>query len=922
MPFLEKEKFTVKTSQQIRQEFIDFFLQHDHRFVPSSSVVPLDDPTLLFTNAGMNQFKDIFLATMQPDHPRAVNSQKCIRVSGKHNDLEEVGKDTYHHTFFEMLGNWSFGDYFKAEAIPWAWQLLTEVWRLDKNKLWATVFAGDAADNLPADTEAEQYWIQNTDIPKERVLRCSRKDNFWEMGETGPCGPCSEIHIDLGPDRCDMKHLPDHVCRVNAGCSRFIELWNLVFIQYNRDEAGQLHELPDKHVDTGAGLERIVAVLQNKTSNYDTDLFTPIINRLAEISGKTYTARLGNKTDNAFRVICDHLRALTFAIADGALPGNDGRGYVLRRILRRACRFGLLLDMHKPFIYSLVPTLVENMAQAFPELNNRLKHVANVIQAEEESFGKTLERGIDIFEADIAEMEKAKLSQLSGEKAFRLYDTYGFPLDLTQLMAQERNLTVDLAGFEKLMHQQRQRARAAQKNVIYEADTLSQILPETHDSQKYNVTSLTARLLGYILEDQYITEGAVPAAEVGLVFDRTCAYAEAGGQVADKGTITSPAGTFTFDNVRRIGSAVVHFATTDSPGINVGMEMTITIDPAREDTQRNHTATHLLQWALQEVLGEHAHQEGSLVCADYLRFDFTHPKALTAEQISRVENLVRDQIAAAHPVTFNVMPIADARRLGAMALFSEKYGDFVRVLAIGADHPDELENAFSREFCGGTHVNNTSSIGSFKIIREESIATGVRRVTAMTGRAMNEMLYRRCDQIDRLSVLLKSTPDQLFHRVEAMIEDNKKLTRQLKKGAATDLKAAAQELLDTAKTIGSARIIIGKIPAASVEAIRSQIDLLRKKAPSATIVLAATTDDNKVLLFAAVTDDLIDRGLKAGDIVKHIAPIVGGGGGGRPQFAQAGGKNPDKIDDALDAADLFITEKLQINHPDQHPDPT
>ena len=900
----------VLTSREIRRCFINFFLQKDHTFVPSSSVVPANDPTLLFTNAGMNQFKNIFLGTETRPYCRAVNSQKCIRVSGKHNDLEEVGKDTYHHTFFEMLGNWSFGDYFKDEAIAWAWQLFTQVWKFDPGKLWVTVFAGDEKDGLPPDDEAEQLWLKNNHLAQEHVLRFGKKDNFWEMSEVGPCGPCSEIHIDLGPDRCDMADRPGHVCRINGACGRFIELWNLVFIQYHRDATGALHELPARHVDTGAGLERIVAVLQNKTSNYDTDLFTPLIEHIAQITDKTYTGRLGNQMDNAFRVISDHIRTLTFAITDGALPSNEGRGYVLRRILRRACRFGRVLDMHQPFIYKLVPTLVEVMGEVFPEINDRARHVGNVIEAEEETFIRTLDRGIEIFEADMAQLEKKKLAQLSGEKAFRLYDTYGFPLDLTQLMAQERAVTVDVAGFEELMEQQRDRARASQKNVIYEADTLSGQLPATDDSAKYLSDALTCKLLGYVQGDQYVTEGAVPAdTKVALVLERTCAYAEAGGQTGDKGTISGNAGIFCFEDTRKIGPAVAHFGATQEKGLTVGTEVKIKIDAARNDTRKNHTATHLLQWALQEVLGSHAHQEGSSVGPDYLRFDFTHPQAMTAQEIAEVEELVRGKIAGACPVAAQVMPITEARKLGAMALFSEKYGAEVRVIAVGADSPDNVGAAFSREFCGGTHVSNTRDIGGFKIVREESVATGVRRITALTGRALNEMLHQRSRQMDELSVLLKTTPEGIIGRVAVLLEENKRLTRQLKKQAGADLKSAAQKLLDEAESIGESKIIIGQMPTGPVEAIRTQLDWLRKKAPSSVTVLAFATEEGKVLLFAAVTDDLIKgKGIKAGDIVKQIAPMVGGGGGGREQMAQAGGKNPDKINEALAEAGKFVRE--------------
>ena len=899
------------SSKEIRQGFIDFFLQQGHTFVPSSSVVPREDPTLLFTNAGMNQFKDIFLGSERRDYSRAVNSQKCIRVSGKHNDLEEVGNDTYHHTFFEMLGNWSFGDYFKAEAITWAWQLLTEVWKIPPDRLWATVFGGDSADGLAPDLEAERLWPQHCDIPAERVLRFGRKDNFWEMGEIGPCGPCSEIHLDMGPEQCDKKNDPKHICQVNGDCGRFIELWNLVFIQYNRDDQGRLTELPATHVDTGAGLERVVAVLQNKKSNYDTDLFVPLLQHLEQISGQQYTRRADLRSDTAFRVIADHVRTLAFAISDGASPSNEGRGYVLRRILRRAARYGLLLDLHEPFVHRLVPTLVDIMGEAFPELPPRAEHAANVIKAEEESFSRTLGRGIDIFEADVAELSQGGGGELPGDKVFRLYDTYGFPVDLTQLMAQERGLQVDLVGFEKLMNEQRVRARASQRDVAYEADALSHRLPETVDDHKYHRSTLTARLLGYVRGDEYITEGAVPAgAEVGLVFESTCAYAEAGGQVGDHGCISYGTYTFTFETTRQLGAAVVHVGKTDSDEIPVGVEMTITVDPAHEDTRRNHTATHLLQWALQRVLGAQVHQEGSLVCADYLRFDFTHPRGLTAEEVEKIEHLVRQKIDEALPVTFKVVPIEQGRKLGAMALFSEKYGEHVRVLAIGASNPDRLEEAFSREFCGGTHVTNTRDIGGFKILKEESVATGVRRITSLTGRALNLMLYQRSDLIERLTVLLKATPDLVADRIGSLLDENKRLRKQLKKGSAADLKSVAQQLLDEAQSFGSSKLITGVLPGAPVEAIRAQIDWLRNKAPSSVIVLAST-NDNKALLFVAVTDDLIGKGIKAGDIVRQIAPIVGGGGGGRPQMAQAGGKNPEKIDEALRAAHDCVAAKLK-----------
>ncbi len=901
------------TSKEIRQSFIDFFKRHEHAFVPSSRVVPEDDPTLLFINAGMNQFKDIFLGSRQPASPRVVNSQKCIRVSGKHNDLEEVGRDTYHHTFFEMLGNWSFGDYFKAEAIEWAWQLFTGVWKIDPDKLWATVFGGDTADGVPPDTEAESLWKEKTGISPERVLRFGRKDNFWEMGETGPCGPCSEIHMDLGRDRCDKQGDPKHICQVNGGCGRFIELWNLVFIQYNRDDNGRLHELPAKHVDTGAGLERIVAVLQNKHSNYDTDLFTPIMDRLGELTGTRYTSKLGNDVDNAYRVIADHLRSLSFSIADGALPGNEGRGYVLRRILRRATRFGLFLDQHEPFIYKLVPTLVEIMGDTYPELAERAAHVAGVIEAEEASFGKTLERGIDIFESDLRELQETGKTVIPGDKAFRLYDTYGFPLDLTQLMAAERGLSVDTAGFTKLMARQKQQSQEGQKKVAYQADALGDRLPTTDDSFKYADLSLETKIVGFVRADDYITEGPLPSGErIGLVLEKTCAYAEAGGQVGDTGYCFAGDHAFVIEDTQKIAGAVVHYGQADGEGLRIDDTVTLAVDALRRsDIRRNHTATHLLQWALQGVLGGHVHQQGSLVHPDYLRFDFTHSKSMTPEQLGQVEARVREKIYDCLPVKYKTMPIDQARKLGAMALFSEKYGDEVRVVAVGADSTDNLSGAFSREFCGGTHVDNTEQIGSFRIVREESVATGVRRITALTGRGLNESLYQRSAQLDHIAGLFKTTPDQLETRLQNLLEENKKLKNQIKKGAGADLKTTSEKLLAEAETCGDAKVIVGEFPEASVDVIRSQIDWLRQKAKTCVIALASKTEDDKVLLFAAVTDDLIKgKGLKAGDIVKEIAPIVGGGGGGRPQLAQAGGKNPEKISECLDAARKMIREKL------------
>ncbi len=901
------------TAKQIRAGFIDFFKEKGHHFVASAPIVPIGDESVLFTNAGMNQFKDIFLGLRPPEHPRAVNSQKCLRVSGKHNDLEEVGKDTYHHTFFEMLGNWSFGDYFKAESIEWAWELLTRVWGIEPDRLWATVFAGDRIDGLPEDTEAAELWTKVTPIAADRVLAFGKKDNFWEMGQTGPCGPCSEIHIDLGPDRCDMKHVRGHTCGVNAGCGRYIELWNLVFIQFNRQGDGKLVPLSARYVDTGAGLERLAAVLQGKASNYDTDLFMPIIEETRRITGHNYTSKVGNPIDNAFRVIADHIRALSFAITDGATPSNEGRGYVIRRILRRASRFGRELGMHEPFLYKLVPVVAECLGDAFPEIKVRAEYTAGVIESEEVSFGRTLDRGIEIFAEAAERAEQSGAATISGEDAFQLYDTYGFPLDLTQLMAEERGLEVDTAGFDELMEAQRRRARAAHKSDLQLAALADSELPATEDIHKYDTDSCRGRIVGWIDEAGFNKTGRLAGVgEVGLILDKTCFYAEAGGQVGDSGIIEADSARFVVENTVKIADCVVHRGKVAQGCFSAGQEVTASVSKDRTLTRKNHTATHLLQWALRQQLGESVVQQGSYVGPDYLRFDFTWPKALSAAELKNVENLVRDKIAADLPVVWAVMPRDEAEKLGAMALFGEKYGSEVRVVAIGAESEDQIERAFSREFCGGTHVERLGCIGGFKIIKEESISAGVRRITALTGAGLNEYLEKASDIVDELSAMLKVPAEAITERVRRLIEDNKKLAKDLKSAArrsAPDIMAEARALLENCQKIGGVQVITGRLSPTSAELARQAIDMLKKKAKSAAIVLGFE-DDGKAALIAGLTEDLISRGLKAGEIVKQIAPIIDGGGGGRPQMAQAGGKDPDKIDQAIAKASQLIKEKL------------
>ncbi|MHC4926226.1 MAG: alanine--tRNA ligase [Planctomycetota bacterium] len=891
------------TSQEIRRAFIEFFKEKDHRFVPSWPVVPIGDETLLFTNAGMNQFKEYFLGHRMADHPRAANSQKCIRAGGKHNDLEDVGTDTYHHTFFEMLGSWSFGDYFKAEAIDWAWEFLVDVLKLDPTRLHATYFEGDKEEGLEPDVEARELWLKH--LSPQQVHPGSKKDNFWAMGDTGPCGPCSELHYDGTSDLSGAA-------LINADDPDVIEVWNLVFIQYNRDTKGNLTPLPDQHVDTGMGFERLVRVLQGKTSNYDTDVFMPIIKGIEDISGKKYTADLENKTDIAIRVVADHIRTLTFAITDGANPSNEGRGYVIRRILRRACRFGRVLGLNEPFLAKLLPVLIDQMGEAFPEIRDSRDFVADVLTSEEESFNRTLDRGIEIF-ANAA--KNAKDKTIAGADAFQLYDTYGFPLDLTQLMAREQGMTVDTDAFNDLMSQQRERARAAQKSTSLTANLGGVELPVTDDSLKYETDACDTKMIGWIEEAGLKTDGTLSDAEntVALVLDATCFYAESGGQVGDGGMIKTASGEFAVESTEKVADCVLHRGKLVSGSLTVGDAVTATVDKDRQATQKNHTATHILQWALQTVLGDSVKQQGSLVCPDYLRFDFTCPKALTKQQTQQIEEWIREKINAGDPVTTAVMSIEEAQQLGAMALFGEKYGDEVRVLGIGAADKAAIPNAYSKEFCGGTHVTNTGEIGGFAIVKEESVSAGVRRITALTGPALMDYLMGRSRIVDELIETLKASADQVAARVTKLLDDNKALKKELKSGggkSAGDALAEANKLMDAAEKVGDASIIVGQMPAVDVEQARTAIDSLKKKAKSAAIVFGIDAGDGKVMLLAGVTDDLIKRGVKAGDIVKAIAPTVGGGGGGRPNMAQAGGKDASKLPEALEQAKALIKEKL------------
>jgi len=894
----------MRTSSQIRQQFIDFFRQRGHTYAPPSPVVPHDDPTLMFTNAGMNQFKDVFLGVGSRDYSRAVNSQKCLRVSGKHNDLEEVGRDGYHHTFFEMLGNWSFGDYFKAEAIRWAWELLTEVYGLPKDRLHATVFGGDEAEGLEPDEDAARLWTDLTDIDPSHVHRFGRKDNFWEMGQTGPCGPCSEIHIDLTPDGSGRQ-------LVNAGDPRVIELWNLVFIQFNRDAAGTLSPLPASHVDTGMGLERLCMVLQGKTSNYDTDLLTPIIDRIAEITGKKYTGRFDRNVDTAFRVIADHVRALVFAITDGCRPSNDGRGYVLRRLLRRAARFGRqYLEMTEPFIYRLVPVVVDVLGEAFPEIARQPQQVMDILREEEASFGRTLDRGIKLL-LDAARQAKAMGCRLiDGPTAFRLYDEAGFPIDLTRQMAEEHGLDVDEAEFERLMQEKRQKDRAAAKGRLESLLAFEGRLPATDDRDKWSGIEGQGTLLGWLADGKWCEQGRLDAdaGQVGLVLERTCFYAEAGGQVGDTGKITTPSGTFVVDDTQSLGDAVVHLGRVVDGWIEPGQTCQLRVDPARMQTARHHTATHLLHWALREVLGEHVTQRGSLVEPDRLRFDFDHPQDVSDEELSEIERLVNEKIWQDLEVRWRQLPRDEALSLpGVRAFFGEKYGQVVRVVEIGED--------LSRELCGGTHLQRTGQAGSFVIVSEEAVAKGVRRITAVAGEAALRHMQQVRGVLRRAAGVLRCAPDEICDRIGSLQDQVQSLRKQLAKAASEDLKSAAENLLRKAERVGRASVIVGELPAAPPARLREMLDWLRQKAGSAAVLIGCKDDGGKVMLLAAMTPDVAEQGLHAGKVVKAAAERVGGSGGGRPDLAQAGGKQADRLDEALAAGKEAILHGLSDGGP-------
>ena len=855
-------------SKDIRNSFIDYFRDRGHSFIRSSPSVPIDDPTLLFTNAGMNQFKPIFLDQVKSDNLRAVNSQKCIRVSGKHNDLEEVGVDTFHHTFFEMLGNWSFGDYYKKEAISWAWELFTDVWKLDKNRLWATVYVDDE--------ESHNLWAEYTDIDHERILRCGKEDNFWEMGETGPCGPCSEIHYYIGSDI--DKQSQDGVNK----SEEYWELWNLVFIQSNRKKDGSLEDLPEKHVDTGAGLERIAAVLQNKTSNYDTDLFIPIIDKIESITSDKY------KTNPIpFRVIADHIRMLSFSIADGALPSNEGRGYVLRRILRRGSRFGRTLGLEDPFLFDLVDSVIEVVGEIYPELVDRSPHIKKVIKTEEESFDKTLDRGLSHFEKIIMDIDN---NVINGEHAFKLYDTYGFPFDLTQLMAREKNISVDEKGFNDLMKKQRERAKASSHFQINDDEIDWVVITDGEDSKflGYDLAKCKSKLRRYVLKND----------QVLLILDQTPFYAESGGQTADIGLISGDGIALEVLDVQKINESIVHICDGSfKEGQNVFCEIN---EKRREAIRKNHTATHLMHKAFKNILGDHVNQAGSLVHPDYLRFDLTHPDKISKDQILKVENEVNKHILSNNKLEVSIQNFDEAKKSGAEALFGEKYGDRVRVVNAGD---------YSVELCGGTHVNRTGDIGSFKIVEESSLSSGVRRIVAFTGEASLKEMQKNDSILVSLQKILNTPPDLMEDRISGLLNEKKYLEKKIK---SEDSDINLTDLFSEADNINNRLLIIKKINSPNKDALKGVGDKVVDKMNNGICVLFSEGEEKPNALIV-VSKTMNDFGILAGDLAKSIGGFMGGGGGGKPHLATAGGRDNNIIDEALEKSRDFISKILKEN---------
>ncbi|MEZ2338841.1 alanine--tRNA ligase [Mucilaginibacter sp. RCC_168] len=888
------------TATEIRQAFLDFFVSKGHIIVPSASIVIKNDPTLMFTNAGMNQFKDIFLGEAPAKAPRAADTQRCLRVSGKHNDLEEVGIDTYHHTMFEMLGNWSFGDYFKKEAIAWGWELLTEVYKLPKDRLYITYFEGDDKEGLEKDTESHDLW--KALVAEDHILRGNKKDNFWEMGETGPCGPCSEIHYDSRPD--SERAEVDGATLVNADHDQVIEIWNIVFMQFNRLKGGALQPLPAKHVDTGMGFERLVRVLQGKTSNYDTDVFQPMIQFIAEKSGKTYNskAKPGDADWNeavAMRVLADHIRAISFAIADGQLPSNNKAGYVIRRILRRAVRYSYqYLGFKEPFLNQLVPLLADQFKGVFDNLYAQKDFVQKVVLEEEVSFLRTLGFGIKLLtemilqkinEADTFYTPKENLV-ISGQLAFELSDTYGFPLDLTELMAREQGFKVDIEAYNQALQEQKSRSRAATA-----IDTGDWVVLKDNDSVEFTGYDET-ETIAHVVKYRKVT--AKGKEQYQIVLDKTPFYAESGGQVGDRGELVFPDGEIVkVTDTKKENGLIVHFV--DQLPEDIDDALTAIVDPAlRSQTNSNHSATHLLHAAMKQVLGSHVNQKGSLVNADYLRFDFSHFAKVTDEELAQIEAIVNQKVRENLPLKEERSVLyAEAIQSGVTALFGEKYGEYVRVIT--------FDDNFSKELCGGTHVKATGQIGFFKIVAESAVAAGVRRIEAITGVAAEVYITNQNQLIDQLKELLKN-PKDLAKSVESLLDENAKLKKEIEKSILEKSSGLKNELAQKVEAVNGINFIAQKVTLPNAEAVKNLAYQLKDIVTDMFLVLAADFDGKPSLTVMIAENVVKEKGLNAGNIVRELAKEIKGGGGGQPFFATAGGSDASGLDSALLKAKSFI----------------
>lgn len=867
----------MMTSAEIRKMFLDFFASKGHQIVPSAPIVVKNDPTLLFTNAGMNQFKDFFLGNKKPDFSRIADTQKCLRVSGKHNDLEEVGVDTYHHTMFEMLGNWSFGDYFKAEAIAWSWELLTEVYKIDKSRLYVTVFEGDEKEGIPASTIALAEWQKI--VAPDHIVYGNKKDNFWEMGDTGPCGPCSEIHVDLRPD-AERAEIPGRDL-VNKDHPQVIEIWNNVFIQYNRKKDGSLEALPSKHVDTGMGFERLVRVIQNKTSNYDTDVFTGTIAATEKITGKQYDFS-DSKQAVAFRVLADHIRAIAFTIADGQLPSNTGAGYVIRRILRRAVRYYYsYLDYKQPLLFQLMPILAAQFKDVFPELHQQLDFVSKVVKEEEDAFLRTVDKGLSMLN----EIKQ----NITGEDAFKLYDTFGFPLDLTKLIASEKGLEVDEAGFEAEMQKQKDRSRAAGT-----VDTADWVIVNEHDFSEfigYDSLEAKTQILRYRQVKAKGKEG------YQLVLSATPFYAESGGQVGDTGTLTAANWQINITDTKKENNLIIHFA--DALPADLTGEVIAKVDHTkRVATAANHSATHLLHAALRKVLGNHVAQKGSLVNEEHLRFDFSHFAKVTDEEITAIETIVNEKIRQNIPVIIKEMPKEEALKLGAMALFGEKYGDTVRVVM--------MDPNYSVELCGGTHVGSTGELGFFKIKHESAVAAGVRRIEAVSGHAAADYLNEQLQQLHAVKSALKN-PKDVLKAIEALNEENTNYKKRIESLEARQLVVIKNELLQQVQTINAVSFIGAIVEVSNADALKKLCFDLKNELTNYVVVLA-TNIDGKANVAVLLEDGLsAAKNLEAPKIIKeHIAPLIKGGGGGQKTLATAGGQDASNLKQVIEKVKALL----------------